>query len=75
MGAVVLSGAVIGKDGLIGPGALIPEGREIPDGSLVMGMPGKIIRTLDAEAQAKLLQSAAHYRDRMRRFRSGLAPM
>ena len=75
MGATVLNGAVIGKGCLIGAGALIPEGREIPDGSLVMGMPGKIIRTLDAAAQAKLLQSAAHYRDRMRRFRTGLTPL
>ncbi len=75
MGAVVLNGAVIGKGCLVGAGALIPEGREIPDGSLVMGMPGKIIRTLDAEAQARLLRSAAQYRDRMRQFRSGLTPV
>jgi carbonic anhydrase/acetyltransferase-like protein (isoleucine patch superfamily) len=37
---------------LIGAGALIPEGREIPDGSLVMGMPGKVVRELDATAKA-----------------------
>jgi carbonic anhydrase/acetyltransferase-like protein (isoleucine patch superfamily) len=56
---------------LIGAGALIPEGREIPDGSLVMGMPGKVVRELDATAKAGLLASAAHYQDRMRRFRDG----
>jgi carbonic anhydrase/acetyltransferase-like protein (isoleucine patch superfamily) len=75
MGATVLNGAVIGKGCLIGAGALIPEGREIPDGSLVMGMPGKVVRDLDAEAQARLLASAAHYRDRMRRFRAGLVAL
>lgn len=73
MGATILNGAVIGKGCLIGAGALIPEGKQIPDGSLVMGMPGKVVRELDAEAQARLLASAAHYRDRMRRFRTGLA--
>jgi carbonic anhydrase/acetyltransferase-like protein (isoleucine patch superfamily) len=73
MGATVLNGAVIGKGCLIGAGALIPEGREIPDGSLVMGMPGKVVRALDEAAQARLLASAAHYRDNMRRFRAGLA--
>jgi carbonic anhydrase/acetyltransferase-like protein (isoleucine patch superfamily) len=75
MGATVLNGAVIGKGCLIGAGALIPEGRQIPDGSLVMGMPGKVVRDLDAEAQAGLLASAAHYRDRMRRFRAGLVAL
>jgi len=72
MGATILNGAVIGKGCLIGAGALIPEGRQIPDGSLVMGMPGKVVRELDPEAQARLLASAAHYRDRVRRFRTGL---
>jgi carbonic anhydrase/acetyltransferase-like protein (isoleucine patch superfamily) len=75
MGATVLNGAVIGKGCLIGAGALIPEGKVIPDGSLVMGMPGKVVRELDAAAQEKLLASAANYSDRMRRFRSGLVAL
>lgn len=72
MGATILNGAVIGAGCLIGAGALIPEGKVIPDGSLVMGMPGKVVRALDAAGRDKLLASAAHYRDRMRRFRAGL---
>lgn len=72
MGATVLNGARIGKGCLIGAGALVTEGKEIPDGSLVMGAPGRVVRVLDAAAQAKLLGSAAHYRDAMRRFRAGL---
>ncbi|GAA5081135.1 gamma carbonic anhydrase family protein [Roseibacterium beibuensis] len=75
MGATVLNGAKIGKGCLIGAGALIPEGKEIPDGSLVMGMPGKVVRDLDAAAQEKLLASAEHYRQRMRRFREGMRPV
>jgi carbonic anhydrase/acetyltransferase-like protein (isoleucine patch superfamily) len=75
MGATVLNGAVIGEGCLIGAGALIPEGREIPDGLLVMGMPGKVVRALDESARAGLLASAAHYQDRMRRFREGLTPV
>lgn len=73
MGATVLNGAVIGQGCLIGAGALVPEGREIADGSLVVGMPGKVVRILDEAARAGLLASAEHYRNRMRRFRSGLA--
>jgi carbonic anhydrase/acetyltransferase-like protein (isoleucine patch superfamily) len=72
MGATVLNGARIGRDCLIGAGALITEGKEIPDGSLVMGVPGKVIRQLDEAAIAKLRQSALNYRDNAVRFRSGL---
>ncbi len=72
MGATILNGAQIGQGCLIGAGALIPEGKVIPDGSLVMGMPGKVVRELDDAARAGLLRSADHYRDNMRRFRAGL---
>ncbi|WP_424970120.1 gamma carbonic anhydrase family protein [Dinoroseobacter sp. S76] len=73
MGATVLNGAKIGAGCLIGAGALITEGKEIPDGSLVMGAPGKIVRTLDAAAQSGLLLSAEGYQANMRRFRAGLS--
>lgn len=72
MGATILNGAKIGKGCLIGACALITEGKEIPDGSLVMGSPGKVVRTLDAEAQERLLASAARYRENAMRFRKGL---
>lgn len=72
MGATVLNGARIGRCCLIGAGALITEGKEIPDGSLVMGSPGKVVRELDAEAQARLLKSAAHYRANAARYARGL---
>ena len=74
MGATILNGARIGRGCLIGACALITEDKEIPDGSLVMGAPGKVIRTLDAAAQEKLRESARHYVDNCRRFRAGLSP-
>jgi carbonic anhydrase/acetyltransferase-like protein (isoleucine patch superfamily) len=72
MGATVLNGAVIGKNCLIGAGALITENKVIPDGSLVMGVPGKVVRALDDAAIKKLEFSAAHYQDNMRAFRDTL---
>lgn len=75
MGATILNGARIGRGCLIGAGALIPEGREIPDHSLVMGMPGKVVRALDADARQANLTSASGYRDKMRQFRAGLAAL
>lgn len=75
MGATVLNGAKIGKNCLIGAGALITEGKDIPDGSLVMGMPGKVVRTLDETAIQGLRASAVHYQDNMRRFRDTMTPV
>jgi len=75
MGATILNGARIGRGCLIGAGALIPEGKEIPDGALVMGAPGKVVRMLDDAARARLLESAAHYRENAARFRDGLRPI
>lgn len=75
MGAMVMNGAVVGKNCLIGAGAMITEGKVIPDGSLVMGAPGKVVRTLDAETIAKLEKSALNYQRNAERFRSGLIPL
>lgn len=72
MGATILNGAKIGRGCLIGACALITEGKEIPDFSLVMGSPGKVVRVLDEDAQARLLASAAGYRANAARFRRGL---
>jgi carbonic anhydrase/acetyltransferase-like protein (isoleucine patch superfamily) len=72
MGATILNGARIGKNCLIGAGALITENKVIPDGSLVMGVPGKVVRALDDAAIKKLEFSAAHYQDNMRAFRDTL---
>lgn len=74
MGATILNGARIGAGCLIGAGALVTEGKEIPDGSLVMGAPGKVVRMLDDAARARLLASAAGYRENARRFIAGLKP-
>lgn len=72
--AVILNGARIGKHCIIGANALIPEGREIPDGSLVVGSPGKVVRTL-SDVQMRLLEaSAAHYVANAQRYARDLAP-
>lgn len=73
--AVILNGAKIGKHCVIGANALIPEGKEIPDGSVVMGSPGKVVKTV-AEAQKKHLEmSAQHYIANAKRFLAGLQPI
>ncbi|AYA69713.1 gamma carbonic anhydrase family protein [Acinetobacter sp. WCHA55] len=66
--AVVLNNAVIGKNCIIGANALIPEGKVIPDNSLVMGSPGKVVKTLDETAEARLKMSAMHYAEHFKQF-------
>ncbi|SDY26482.1 gamma carbonic anhydrase family protein [Citreimonas salinaria] len=72
MGATVLNGAKIGRNCLIGAGALVTEGKEISDGSLVMGMPAKVVKSLDQAAIEGLRASARHYRQNAARFAKGL---
>lgn len=73
MGAIVLNGARIGDNSLIGAGALVPEGREIPPGSLVIGMPGKVARSLTEAEVDGIGRSAAGYVANWRRFARGLS--
>jgi len=71
--AVVLNHAVIGLDFLIGAGALVAEGKTIPDRSLVLGVPGKIVRTLTDDEVRGLRDISNHYVENARRYRTGFA--
>jgi carbonic anhydrase/acetyltransferase-like protein (isoleucine patch superfamily) len=72
--AVVLNGATIGRECLIGANALVAEGKVIPDRSLVLGSPGKVVRTLSDEDVAKLRHAADVYVANGERYRDGLRP-
>lgn len=68
IGSVILNGAKIGRNCLIGAKALITEGKEIPDNSVVMGAPGKIVRTMDEQGAQMLTASALHYVENWKRY-------
>jgi carbonic anhydrase/acetyltransferase-like protein (isoleucine patch superfamily) len=57
----VLNGARIGKGSVIGAGAVVREGAEIPESSVVVGVPGKVIKQADASQQQHILANAASY--------------
>ncbi|PNR92303.1 gamma carbonic anhydrase family protein [Petrotoga sp. 9PWA.NaAc.5.4] len=61
MGAIILNGAKIGESCLIGAGTLITENKIIPPYSLVIGVPGRIVRNLTEEEIEKLKNSAKEY--------------
>ena len=61
MGAIILDGAVIGDHCLIGAHATVLMNSVIPAGSMVVGSPGRIVRSLTAEEQSGLGMWADHY--------------
>lgn len=61
MNSVVMDGAVVGKNSVIGAGAVIGKEKVIPPNSIVVGMPGKVIKTQDEEGVAFNLESANEY--------------
>ena len=67
--SVILNGAKVGRNCLIGANALIAEGKEIPDGSLVIGSPGKVVRSL-SEAEIRDINAFAdQYVQEFKRYR------
>jgi carbonic anhydrase/acetyltransferase-like protein (isoleucine patch superfamily) len=61
MGSVILDGAVIGAQSIIGARALVPQGAQIPPGSMVLGVPGKVVRALSPEERVSLKGWAEKY--------------
>jgi carbonic anhydrase/acetyltransferase-like protein (isoleucine patch superfamily) len=61
MGAIILDGAEVGSDSIVGAHTLVTKGTKIPPGSLVIGSPGKVVRSLRAEEIAALTKMAAKY--------------
>jgi carbonic anhydrase/acetyltransferase-like protein (isoleucine patch superfamily) len=72
IGATVLNGAQIGAGSIIGAHALVTENKVIPPNSLVVGAPGRVMKTL-GEAEAKMLKlNADVYVANAQRFAKGL---
>jgi carbonic anhydrase/acetyltransferase-like protein (isoleucine patch superfamily) len=61
IGAVVLNGARIGAGSIVGAGAVVAEGVAIPEGSMVLGIPGRVVRALGDAEREGLRATAARY--------------
>lgn len=60
--AVLLNGCEIGDECIVGSGAVVGEGKKIPPRSLVLGVPGRVVRQLTDEEAAKIRKNAEDYR-------------
>jgi carbonic anhydrase/acetyltransferase-like protein (isoleucine patch superfamily) len=70
MGAIVLDGARVGAESLVGAGALVAPGTVVPPRSLVLGSPGKVVRSLSAEELERIRSSASNYVAYAKRYRA-----
>lgn len=61
MGSIIMNGAHIHSNTIIGAGALVSENKEIPEGSLVIGVPGKVVRELSQKEKDSILANAEEY--------------
>jgi carbonic anhydrase/acetyltransferase-like protein (isoleucine patch superfamily) len=68
MGAIILNRAVIGEHCIIGAGAVVKEGDRIPDGSLVVGVPGKIVKQLSPEQMKYPEANCEEYAELARKY-------
>jgi carbonic anhydrase/acetyltransferase-like protein (isoleucine patch superfamily) len=72
MGATLLARSVIGEGSIVAAGCVVGERVEVPPYSLVAGVPGKVIRTLDpGPRRAQALEHAAHYIEQARAHLAG----
>ncbi|NYT04748.1 MAG: gamma carbonic anhydrase family protein [Methanomicrobiales archaeon] len=69
MGSIVMNGADIGTESIVGAGAVVTEGSQVPPRSLVLGVPGKVVRTLTAEQVEGIVKNAREYRKLAERYR------
>lgn len=71
MGAILLNHVVVGTGSIVGAGAVCPEGMIIPPNSLVLGVPGRVVRpTTDAE-RARIAKTVRSYLDLQDAHRAG----
>ncbi|MGH7636069.1 MAG: gamma carbonic anhydrase family protein [Gemmatimonadaceae bacterium] len=61
MGAVLLNGVRVGSGSIIGAGAVVREGFVVPPNSLVLGVPGRIVRETTMEERGRIAKTVESY--------------
>jgi carbonic anhydrase/acetyltransferase-like protein (isoleucine patch superfamily) len=75
MGSILLNHVRVGPGSVIAAGAVVPEGLEVPPGSLVMGVPARVVRSVDDELRRRIRHTWEHYVDQAVRHRAGKFPV
>ena len=61
MGAIIMDNVVIGTGSLVGAGALVPPNMKVPPKSLVVGMPGQVVREVKNEEYKMIIERPQEY--------------
>lgn len=61
MGATLLSGCSLGEGCVVGGGAVVPGNLHAPAGSLILGVPGRIVRGVTDAERAHALENVRQY--------------
>ena len=72
IGAIVLDRVVVGASAMIGAGSVVSPGMVIPESSLVLGIPGKVIRPLKPEEVERITSQVHDLGEKARRYRAAL---
>jgi carbonic anhydrase/acetyltransferase-like protein (isoleucine patch superfamily) len=75
MGSILLNGVVIGIGSVVAAGAVVPEGMRVPPRSLVMGVPGRIVRQVDAVLAERVSATWTHYVEEAKAHKAGRYPL
>ncbi|WP_092483506.1 gamma carbonic anhydrase family protein [Candidatus Ichthyocystis hellenicum] len=69
MGCVILNGCRVSSLCLIGAGSLLIENTFVPEGSLVIGRPGKVVRSLTQKEIEQIEENALKYVQKKESYR------
>jgi len=68
IGAILLDGVEVGEYSIIGAGALIPPGMKIEPGSIVLGIPGKVVRKITDKDREMIERDWKNYLEYAREY-------
>jgi carbonic anhydrase/acetyltransferase-like protein (isoleucine patch superfamily) len=71
MGAILLNNVVVGTGSIIGAGAVCPEGMIVPPDSLVLGVPGRVIRKTSEAERERIAKTVRAYLELQDAHRAG----
>ena len=71
IGAIILDRARVGESSIVGAGAVVTEGTQIPRRSLVLGVPGKVVKEVTPEQIQWIEANAKSYTELAQRYLTG----
>jgi carbonic anhydrase/acetyltransferase-like protein (isoleucine patch superfamily) len=74
MGAILLNGVRVGGGSIVGAGTVCREGMEVPPNSLVVGVPGRVIRQTTDEERERIRRTVQSYLALQQRHAAGEFP-